>query len=190
MGYGPDLNLYTYVSNAPVDGTDPSGNCLNCFTAGIGAIAGSIGGVIVQVGADLIAGEHSSFDEYAGAFVGGGVAGAVLGFSGNPVLAGAAGGAAGNATKQLVSNISGKQQGFNKTELAVKTGIGAVTGGVLDKVGKGGVAGVTSGRNSFDAVAKTAQTKLTNGTVQSVSASTVGKGVTAGVVGDSGANWN
>ena len=177
-------DLYTYVGNDPLDRTDPSGNCPNCLTAGIGAIAGAVGGLLVQGGADLISGELSSFDDYAGAFVGGGTAGAVLGFTGNPILAGAAGGAAGNATKQGVGNLTGNQSGFSAGQLAKGTAIGAVTGGVLKGIGNVKVPGITGGRNSFDAIAKAAQTKLANGTIGSVSATTVGKGAAAGVTGD------
>ncbi len=184
VGYKDDLDLYTYVGNDPLDRTDPSGNCPNCLTAGIGAIAGAVGGLLVQGGADLISGELSSFDDYAGAFVGGGTAGAVLGFTGNPILAGAAGGAAGNATKQGVGNLTGNQSGFSAGQLAKGTAIGAVTGGVLKGIGNVKVPGITGGRNSFDAIAKAAQTKLANGTIGSVSATTVGKGAAAGVTGD------
>ena len=184
VGYKDDLDLYTYVGNDPLDRTDPSGNCPNCLTAGIGASAGAVGGLLVQGGADLISGELSSFDDYAGAFVGGGTAGAVLGFTGNPILAGAAGGAAGNATKQGVGNLTGNQSGFSAGQLAKGTAIGAVTGGVLKGIGNVKVPGITGGRNSFDAIAKAAQTKLANGTIGSVSATTVGKGAAAGVTGD------
>ncbi len=43
IGYGPDMNLYAYVTNNPINLTDPSGNCPSCIGA-----AGSVlmGGAI------------------------------------------------------------------------------------------------------------------------------------------------
>jgi RHS repeat-associated protein len=185
IGYKDDLNLYAYVRNDPLDETDSTGECPNCFTAAIGAVAGAVGGVLVQAGTDLITGKVSSAADYAGAFVGGGTAGAVLGFTGNPILAGAAGGAAGNAVKQGVENVTGDRSGFSGSELGKAAAIGGVTGGVLKGAGLK-VPGITSGRYSFAAIAKAIQTKLTRGSIENVSGKTVAKGATAKFVDDLG----
>lgn len=81
-------------------------------------------------------------------------------------------------------NLTGSHEGFSVGDAAKGAAVGAVTGGVLKGVGNLTVPGITSGRNSYDAVAKAAQTKLANGTISSVSAATVAKGTAAGVVGN------
>lgn len=184
VGYKDDFNLYAYVKNDPLNGSDPTGACLNCFTAAIGAAAGGVGGLLVQAGADLISGEVSSFADYAGSFAGGATAGAIVGFSGNVVLAGAIGGAVASSTAQGVGNLTGSHEGFSVGDTAKAAAVGAATAGALKGLGTLKVPGITSGRNSYDAVAKTAQTKLANGTISNVSATTVAKGTVAGVVGD------
>jgi RHS repeat-associated protein len=184
IGYRDDYNLYAYVRNDPLNGTDPTGECLNCLTAAIGAAAGGVGGLLVQAGADLISGNVSSFADYAGSFVGGATAGAIVGFSGNLVLAGAVGGAVANSTTQGVGNLTGSHEGFSVGDTAKAAVVGAATAGVLKGAGSLKVSGITSGRNSYEAVAKAAQTKLTNGSISNVSATTVAKGTVAGVVGD------
>jgi len=62
VGYGPDLDLYTYVGNDPTDKTDPSGLCLWDFCVGeaIGVVALGdaiittifVGGVVIATAPD------------------------------------------------------------------------------------------------------------------------------------------
>lgn len=70
-------------------------------------------------------GRVSSFSDYAAAGLGGAAFGATLTATGNPLLAGAAGGAAGNMVRQIGGNITGTQRGFNPTSFAVETTVSA-----------------------------------------------------------------
>jgi hypothetical protein len=68
-------------------------------------------------------------------------------------------------------------------ETAVDTAVGVTVGKVVGDVK---VPGITSGRNSFSAVAKSNATKLRNGTISAISSQSAGKAVVAGVVGGAG----
>jgi RHS repeat-associated protein len=131
VGYKDDVNLYTYVANDPVDGTDPNGDCLNCATALIGAVIGAAGGAGVEVITQVATtGKVSDWGGVGTAALGGGVAGAVTGFTLSPTAGAAAGGFVQSTADSLRSNphdISG----------AVGEGLkGAAIGAVLGKGGK------------------------------------------------------
>ena len=98
-----------------------------CRRAGIGALWG-VGSQIVS---DCIAGKVSSASDYASAAVGGAVTGGTLAATGNPTLAGAAGGAAASATGQLVSHgtVDGGQ-------VLKDAAVGAASGGLGAGMGK------------------------------------------------------
>lgn len=87
----------------------------------------------------------------------------------------------GSVTQQLIDNPGGAVDGKKViTDAATAGSVALIAPGVR-------VPGITSGRNSFSAVAKAADTKLTNGTIESVSSSTAAKATTAVIVEGSGA---
>ncbi len=170
-------NLYRFVLNDPLNRIDPEGlwaGLDDLIAAGGGAIAGLAGQGI----SDLVSGHLSGWEDYVGSAVGGAAAGETLLYTGNPILAGAAGGAVGNLTKQGLNNLTGRQCGFDPGSFAFDTGVGGLTG----LIPGADVPGITSGRGSFKAVTNAMNTKLANGTVSSVSGATAGKMVTSGLV--------
>jgi hypothetical protein len=136
LGYVGGLNLYAYVHNSPVNLNDPSGNCPACA----GAVVGAVGGLIFQFGIDLFRGELSSPSQYLGAIAGGAAGGAAAMVCG-PACAGAAAGAASSLARQAYDGLTGAQdfstpQGVldGVVNLAVDTGLGALTGVFADKL--------------------------------------------------------
>jgi RHS repeat-associated protein len=156
-----DHNLYRYVHNMPVNGTDPSGLFWGWAAATIGAGLGVVGYTIGAGAASLWTGENQfSASGFAGAAAGGAVAGLVVGaFTGDVTSAaglvalGAAAGAAAGGTAGLVGTLTDQtvasvQTGQNQYDVGAVlrntfTGIvggaigGAVTGGILGNFGNG-----------------------------------------------------
>jgi type VI secretion system secreted protein VgrG len=166
LGLSTGLNLYAYVEGDPISRRDPLGLWAGIddlvFTGG-GALAGLLG----QGVSDLLSGQLSGWEDYAGAAIGGAVLGETLLYAG-PVVAGAAGGLATNLAKQGLKNLTGKQCGINPVSAATDTVIGAATG-LIPGVR---IPGVTAGRNSMNAVYRQMSTKFANGTVSNVSGQT------------------
>lgn len=182
VGYVDSANLYTYCGNNPNNYVDPSGKIFgHLFAGGIGAVVGVGGQFISDMITSVATGEFhlSSGSEYAGSAVGGFVTG-VMAVT-NPLVAGAAGAAAKNATTQAIDIATGKQESFNARTFAVETAVGAGMGYVGNKIK---IPGITKGSNSFEVVAKSTRTKLNRGTMSlfSVSGKTIMKATTAGLV--------
>lgn len=161
----------------------------------IGSLVGGLVGMGVEAAKDEITGEPITRGGLVGAFVGGalmgeGIVNAPETLGGSVVAAGAARGAVvglfANAVQQETDIAAGNQNGYSVNSAVVGTVAGAVTGGVLSKVGTVKVPGVTSGRGSMAAVAKAAKTRIANGNASRMSAATVAKGVVGGQVGDAG----
>jgi hypothetical protein len=177
------FNRYLYVNNNPYKYTDPNGEFL---LQAAGALGGAILGVAAQAVADIASGNSPTVGKYLGAAAGGAVAGVIATTTFNPgaasaaglalkgAIAGGVGGATGNAIQQKVDTGSVDLGEVGKNALTGAT-IGAVVPGLK-------VPGITSGQGSFSAVAKTANTKLANGTISNVSNKTVAKAVAADVV--------
>jgi len=144
-----DTNLYRYVFNNSANFTDPSGEYAIADDA-VAIIGGAVIGVLAQGIGDLIHGEFSGWEAYVGAAVGGAAYGETLLYTGNPWLAGAAAGAAGNATTQGLRILSGKQSGFDTNSFRVSTIGGFVGGGIGGRVFSG-LAG-PGGQATFRAV--------------------------------------
>ena len=85
-----------------------------------------------------------------------------------PIGAGLAGGAATNATKQLLKNLTGKQCGYNATSFVADTAVGGFTG----LIPGARILGVTGGRGNWNSIFKQMSTKLSNGTISNVSLQT------------------
>jgi RHS repeat-associated protein len=171
------LNSYSYAGNNPITMSDADGEMP---TVVAGAIAGGIIGLGSQFAADLYSGQRSSWQAYAGATAGGAVQGALFG-SGAGVAAliygGALSGVAQGGVREGLNYTSGN--GFDYGSVLGDIGISAfsnLAGGVLMKtVGVPSIAGITSGRNSFDAITQSIFTKLQNGTINNVSLNTNAK---------------
>ena len=161
-------NFYSYANN-PIIATDPLGlwaGIDDLIFSGGGAIAGLIGlGV-----SDIWSGSLSGWEDYTASAIGGAAGGETLLYAG-PVAAGAVGGLATNMSKQLLKNLSGKQCGVDVVSTVVDTGIGAVTGNIKGLT----IPGITSGRNSMNAIFKQMSTKFKNGTISSVTTKTASK---------------
>ncbi len=129
------LNRYAYGHGNPISNVDPNGEFIQ---TAIGAAAGFVGGIAVQGISDLLSGELSSLEEYAGAAIGGAVTGGLLVNGVPPSIAGAAGAAVSNLTTQGLNNLSGRQTGFDLGSFATDTVIGGVSGSVGARIGKAG----------------------------------------------------
>ena len=99
-GFVDGPNVYTYVQQNPWTKNDPEGLFWHIAAA---ALIGAAISVASQAVCDVAAGKMSDLSTYAGAAAGGATTGAVLAATGNPTLAGAAGGAAQSATEQYAS---------------------------------------------------------------------------------------
>ena len=187
-GRSVGLNWYAYANGNPVSYVDPDGQFAHIL---IGSGIGAIVGVGAQAIGDLIRGEVSGWNEYAGALVGGAVTGGLVTATGGASLAisatarvaitvasGATGAASGNLFEQGFSD-----RAFSGSEFAIKTTIGAATSLIPAPVIR--VPGLNAGNGSWSHVAKTQMTKLSNGTTSSISSTTLGKIIGANVYRES-----
>jgi len=171
------LNFYTYTLDNPINFTDPLGLWAgydDLAFAGGGAIAGLVGQGI----SDLITGKLSGWEAYVGSAIGGAVAGEVLLYTGNPILAGGAGGLTSDLTKQGLENVhslvkTGKWSGYNPWDTVASTGFGLLGG----RVGAPKIRGINTGRNSLSAITKQMVTKFKNAKISRVSFNTMYKNV-------------
>jgi RHS repeat-associated protein len=167
---GGETSLYGYCGGDPVNCVDPSGLAAGIddalFFAG-GAIAGLAG----QAFGDLLSGQVSGWQDYVAAGVGGGFGGWMLMYTG-PAGAGAIGGAIQNLTKQGLNMATGRQRCFHTMSFFADTALGAGIGKLVPGVK---VPGITSGRNSYNAIFKQMKTKFLSNQIDHVSAATAGK---------------
>jgi RHS repeat-associated protein len=164
-----DANLYVYSGNDPINKTDPSGLYAgwdDVAFAGGGAVAGLVG----QAVGDMIAGRVSCWTDYAGAAFGGAATGVGL-LYGGPVAAGALGGMAASGMTQFLNNQFGYQSGYDAKEIFYN----GVLGGGLGFFGSLSYPGLTTGRNSYNAIFNQMRTKLQKGTISKLRPQTAAK---------------
>lgn len=133
-------------------------------------------------------------EDYLGSIVGGAIAAEVALYAvpatawggGIPgaMAAGAVGGAAGNATKQFVKNLRGKQDGFDGKDLLLDTTIGFASGGIGKPAGNL-FKPMMNKVNPYSTLTKQMNTKLANNTIKSVSTSTTAKMTISDIIDDS-----
>jgi RHS repeat-associated protein len=172
-------NLYAYAVNNPTTYRDPSGQIFGIDDAVL-AIGGAVVGVGVQFGHDVVTGQWSDWQHYAGSAFGGAVGGLALEYTGG-IGSGALAAGTGNAVTQSLEVLTGHQCSFNFTQLALSTAAGAAVGAVVPEVE---VDGVSAGSNSYNSIAQQIRTKLANGTIDNVSAQTAAKMLAGNTVGD------
>jgi RHS repeat-associated protein len=171
IGLEGGLNLYEFCGNNPVNYRDPSGLWVgidDLFFVGGGALLG-MGG---RLAGDLLTGNRSMWEDYVGAAVGGAAGGETLLYTANPILAGAAGGLAGNLSGQTFKNLSGKQCEYDVGSAAFDTAVGAVTG-LFPGIPR--LSGINAGRGSYLQVFRQMVMKASNGTINNMSTSTAAK---------------
>lgn len=139
IGTKEDPSLYMYVGLDPVNETDPTGKCPNCITGAIGAGLGAITGGGWEAGAQLLEhGRISDWNRVGATAVGGAVAGGVLGATGQPTLAGIAGGAATELADGAIRN--GRISGSDVRRAATGAVIGGTVGRLVPSAnGRGGM---------------------------------------------------
>lgn len=171
------LNHYAFVEGNPIDRIDPRGELFNFITGPIGAGIGAVAGGVSQVVSNAVQGKPA-FNNVAGAALNGAVTGGAVGFAGpgglavsTAVLAGGLGGAAGNALNQGIAIAQGKQDNFDLLDMAIDTGIGGVTGGLVEKIPFAKTEGPKNGFKKLSEVGLTAFKKVGAG---------VGKGLGSG----------
>ena len=130
------LNDYTYCCNNSFYFVDLNGLWI---TAVVGGIVGGVFGGISQVVTDIATGEKPSLKKVVSAVVGGTVGGALAGTGVGAGYAGAASGAASKLVEGIwdmadgTTEFSAKQIKNLGAEILWEGGIGAITGGILDK---------------------------------------------------------
>ena len=184
-GLGGGANLYAYANGTPTALIDPSGLWFGvddvCALV-IGEFIG-IGGQIIH---DVAAGQVSSPESYAGSAIGGALGGWATLYTG-PLLAGAAGGASGNAIKQY-STWAIEGQTPSTTDFVRDTSLSAGAGWLGGQIA---IDGLNAGRNSAASLAEGAFTRLETGSYGQITETTVGNyalGELPGVLPDLGKN--
>ena len=175
IGYDGGINLYAYVNNDPLNGTDPDGHfCIPCGFA----IGGAVAGVGIQAFHDYQTGRLSSFGSYAGAGVSGALGGLGLlygGGIGSAAIIGAGGAFIGNTAQQAIDLTTGAQQGgYNPASAIAATVVGGAAGAVFQPL-----AGTLAA--SYGSTSQGLITKYINGTITQAAPKTIAKMVGAEV---------
>ncbi len=134
LAFPETLNQYVYGDGNPIATIDPDGESPTLVLALIGVGVG----LAAQGMSDLISGEFSGWEAYAGAAVAGAIIGATAGAGtgwaavGYGVMAGAGAAAAGNLTEQgLKTYVTHRQGGIDWGNFATDVAIGAAAGAIV-----------------------------------------------------------
>ena len=186
------LNSYSWGRDNPITQKDPSGKAIGIDDAAGAAIGG-------LVGAGLYLGTSISTRQFTwGGLAGGAVGGIILGvgtvntpetggLSFAAALAvraaaaaaiGGGAGFAGNLTKQIIDVKSGVQHGgISGSELAASTGMGITVGGLTEGlIPDASIAGLSSGKGNWNSTLQGLKSKISNGTISSISIQSAFKG--------------
>ena len=182
-------NLFAYCENNPVIRSDSTGQWfgLDDLIAGaVGAVIGVASQFVSDVVTSAISGswQFSSWQTYVGAGVGGAIGGVTTLYV-DPVVGAAVGAGASTLIGQTLENVTGGQK-RSAAEIVMNTVVDATIGAVVSKAVPVKVSGITSGRNSMNAVFKSGLTKLGNKTASKMSIKVVGKGIASGFVANLG----
>jgi type VI secretion system secreted protein VgrG len=161
--------LYGYCMNDPINHIDSNGLYTGVDDLTF-ATLGALTGLASQGFNDLLNGKLSGWEDYAGSALGGAASGWSMLYTG-PVLAGAAGGAVGNISKQFLKNLSGKECGYDVGSYIGDTALGAGFGLFPGS----GISEITKGRGSFNSIYKQIVTKASNGTIKNIGYGTANK---------------
>ncbi|MFD2591013.1 SpvB/TcaC N-terminal domain-containing protein [Aquimarina hainanensis] len=192
-------NSYSYAFNNPVKYQDEGGEWAGIDDA-IALGAGFIGGVAAQGVSDIVAGELSSTNSYIASGVGGAVTAEVALYTVPTGVAlagpwgglgglGVAGAAGGVADYSVQTELDGTEySSSDAASEAISQAITTAAFGGLIKLPNVKIPGINAGKGSFQAVSNQITTKLNNGTIENVSAGTLGKMLVNEVVSDSSEN--
>jgi len=169
IGEPGGYNLYGFSGNNGLNAYDVNGLWFGIDDA-IFALGGGFIGVVTQAVVDVFMGEVSDWEDYTGAFVGGAASGSVLLYTGNPILAGAAGGLTTSLVSQGIKSFTHDEE-ICYADVAITTVVGGMTGFIPGRP----IQGVAKGRNSFVAVYNQIRTKAVNGTINRIRLQTAGK---------------
>lgn len=136
IGLAGGINAYLYANASPTLYADAYGLWAGADDA-VAIVGGAVAGLVAQGVMDVIHGHSSGWEAYAGAAVNGAVFGETFLYTGNPMLAGAAGALAGNLTTQGLRILNHKQDSFDVCSMMVDTAGGVVGGKVGEWAGIG-----------------------------------------------------
>jgi hypothetical protein len=123
-----NLGLYSYGHQNPVRLVDPDGNAPDPFEIICGTVAGGVAGGVGEM-FDHEKGEGINWKNVGAGVIAGGVGGAALGASWNPMLAGAAQGVILEGLKEKFNN-----KPLNPIEIGKNAGIGFILGGITSLI--------------------------------------------------------
>lgn len=171
---GNNFNRYWYAGDNPYKFKDPDGRMFGLDDAA-GIVIGAAVGVAMQVaqtGTSTTLGEVAG-SALTGAIEGEGMANAPETGGASLIATSAFASAAGDLVKQEVDTRGGTTGAISKTEVALSGLAGAATSAAHLPASK--IPGLSSGRNSFQAIGKAVRTRIANGSAKVMSAKTAFK---------------
>jgi len=186
-GYGAFCsNMYTYVNNNFISSIDFEGKSATALATFIKILGGAASGIAGQFVSDICSsvmeGEahFSSWQNYAGAAVGGAIGSLGWYNKQNPVVTGIISSAVASTTTQSLEVLSGKKK-INSSEfmqrIFVDTAIGTTAATVNNYAIKLDVPGITTGTGNYGSVYRAGITKVQKQITETMSLKTFSKGI-------------